>query len=101
MRLKEKSNAYSPRPAQTLISLTWTAFQSWNMIRLRAHDWTGEGSSQLGQVPLIEPLLNLTVWFALAGTIDPGAPRGWWPDPLAKGALEESLSFRVSSCWGP
>ena len=61
------------------------------MTRLRSHDWTGERSSQLGQVPLIEgwePHLNLTTWFALAGTIDPRAPKGWWPDPLATRTLE-------------
>ena len=58
--IKGKKQCLFPPPAQTLISLTWTAFQSWNMNRLRSHDWTGEGSSQLGQVPLIEPLLNLT-----------------------------------------
>ena len=27
-------------------------------------------------------------WFALAGPIDPSAPKGWWPDALATRTLE-------------
>ena len=50
-------------------------------------------------MPLIEgwePHLNLTTWFALAGTIDPRAPKGWWPDALATRTLENSPSLQVS-----
>ena len=72
-----------------LISLTWAAFQSLEPDQAWSHDWTGERLRQLGQVPLIELLLNLTTWWiALAGTTDPSGPKGWWPDPLATRTLE-------------
>ena len=99
MRLKRREDYCLLYPPQS----PWLRLLSnpWNLTRLGPHDRTGEGLRQSGWVPLISPFLNLTVWFALAGTIDPSAPKGWWLDAVATRTLEKSPSLQVCWFWVP
>ena len=73
----------------------------WNPTRLGSLglDWRGVETVRVGA--LNRAPLNLTIWFALAGTIDPSAPKGWWPDALATRILERSPSLQVCWFWCP
>ena len=73
----------------------------WNPTRLGfpGLDWRGVETVRVGALNWAP--LNLTIWFALAGTIDPSAPKGWWPDALATRILERSPSLQVCWFWCP
>ena len=71
-------------------------------------DWRGiepVGAGALNWAPLKPD------WFALAGAIDPSAPKGWWPDLWPRGPWKSHLAFvsphagvpswRLSRQWHP
>ena len=42
----------------------------------------------------LDPYDTCTVWYPLAGTTHPRAPREWWHDPLSSKAWESHVASR-------
>ena len=70
---------------------TWLGplFRPWNLGSHGFNGWTVMDLKRPDRVPLIKWPVTSTVWFNLAGTTVPSAPRGWYPDPLALRTLEK------------